>query len=124
MDGSHGGGAKTLRLQNTTVNGIATLTGGLLNDILEFLNITATSNTVNLNSGDGNDNVTVQTSVLRQLFADLGAGNDLLTVGVTRSDLRSTLLGNIGLDTYNRYNNAFTAPQIDSGFENRTGTGF
>jgi hypothetical protein len=72
------GGSDSLSLKNSIMQQSATLLGGDGNDNAEVANIN--SRGLMISHGAGQDTTAVRASILQNLFADLGDGNDMLIV--------------------------------------------
>ncbi len=127
MDGSAGGGPKTITLYSSILFGAAALTGGDGNDSLTFDNNVGPS--VALFAGKGVDFVRVKTSILDSLFTNLGDGDDYdflanntkfsagLEIIYTHVRQSTQIDGGNGNDIFHNIGNLFDTPISQKAFE-------
>lgn len=108
LDGSTGGGVKKLSMSGVVYTGTATLRGGEQSDLIVF--------TGNLggkavfDTAGGLDNVLVQYSILDELFAALGDGNDVFNLRGNRIKGLTSLDGGPGSNVLINTGNIFQGP--------------
>ena len=108
LDGSAGGGVKRLSMSSVVYTGTATLRGGEQNDLVVFsANL---GGTAVFDMAGGHDSVLVQYSILDELFAALGDGNDIFNLRGNRLKGLASLDGGPGTNTLINIGNIFQGP--------------